>query len=82
MAKEKKRKMSSAEHWWMKQREKFREEHGDKTDRELQEEILFELIRIRNSSNKTRENTSTLITWIIVIPILVGLALWLLGQSM
>ena len=61
-------------------RKKFNEEYGSKSSDEIQKEILYQLLRSNSIAEKTRSNTSTLITWLVLIPIIMGSILWILAQ--
>lgn len=57
-------------------RDKFNDDYANSTDIEIQKEILYQLLKSNSISEKTRENTSTLIIWLIVIPIIAGALIW------
>jgi len=56
-------------------REKFDNEYGDMDSGAIQKELLYQAFRSNGIAEKTRYNVSNLFTWLVVVPIILGLIL-------
>jgi hypothetical protein len=54
-------------------RKKFNEQFGNLTEREILLEMLFTQNQTIDKLEKVRSNTSSLVWWLIVIPIIAGI---------
>lgn len=60
-------------------REQFDVQYSEVSTEDIQKEILYNLKLSNEISEKTRANTQSLITWLIVIPLVVGLAIMVMS---
>lgn len=61
--------------------DKFNEKYGDLSEPEIQKEILFTLKMTNAKLEKIRANTSNLVWFLIVIPIIIGVIMVLLNAG-
>lgn len=59
-------------------RERFNKIYGDLQDKDIMREVLFKLHFQNELLDKTRSNTSKIVWWLIVIPIIVGVLMLLI----
>ncbi|MEP0133377.1 MAG: hypothetical protein ABJJ25_15360 [Eudoraea sp.] len=56
-------------------REKFNKEYGEMDSTEIQKELLYQAFRSNSIAEKTNDNVRGLYTWLVVVPIIVGIIL-------